>query len=297
MRASETEFRFTDTRVRSNGGIPSPRDFAFPVVRPERITSQFGPRWKSTEERYDFHRGIDFYGTHREPIFCIGAGIVFRFYREGGKVYPNGGNTLVIRHELAEPLDFHGHRVTRLFSLYLHLDEVFVTEGERVSAGQHVAAMGASGSTRFTHLHFEVRLATTCSLEYQRKHPRNAAAVYGFDPHVHPFLFIPGARSGQTAITHEGGSPFVVNFHASRGDLNLNRIRSDAGVVDFNERKGIDAGSTCALDDLDYGWMRLMPQRFSGRNREMVYRCEFPERPAFVEFSDIHGGGVRRDFR
>ncbi len=170
-------------------------------------------------------------------------------------------------------------------------------QGEPVRRGQHVAAMGASGSTRFNHLHFEVRLATTCSLEYQRRHPGRAAAAFGFDPHVHPFLFVPGARSGRTYLTHEPGSPFVVSFHGSRGDLNLDGVRSDRGAVAFNERLGIDAGATRALDDLDYGWMRLQPQRFSGRNMEIVYRCEFPEPPAFVEFSDIFGNVLRRDFR
>ena len=292
----ESTPEFTDSTVRQEADIPRQEGFAYPVMRPERITSQFGPRWKSTEERYDFHRGIDYYGQIGEPIFSIAEGEVFRAYPEGNRVYPNGGNTLVIRHDLKAPFTFHGKAIDKIYSLYLHLDKILVERGQRVALGQQVAAMGQSGSTRFTHLHFEIRLGTTCSLEYQRRHPEKACAAFGFDPHVHPFLFIAGPHQGRVAIDHQPGDPFVVTYTASRADLDLNEIATDKGVLNFNTRLGIDADTTGALDNFDYGWARLRPERFSGRNKALVYRLEFPEAPAFVQFTDIHGNGLRRDF-
>ena len=295
MLAATPDYR--DRAVSVEPAVPAAGRYAFPVLRPERITSQFGPRWKSTEERYDFHRGIDFYGQPGEAVFAIGAGEVHRVYPEGSKVYPNGGNTLVIRHDLEAPFTFHGKAIDRFYALYLHLERFHVGQGDPVAKGQHVAGMGSSGTTRFTHLHFEIRLGTTCSLEYQRRHPERACAAFGFDPHVHPFLFIDGAKRGEVSIVHTPGDPYIVTYSASRADLDLNEILTDKGVLNFNTREGIDASSTGALDDFDFGWVRLRPERFSGRNKLLVYRLEFPEPPAFVQFSDIRGNGLRRDFR
>ncbi|MCZ6534340.1 MAG: M23 family metallopeptidase [SAR324 cluster bacterium] len=287
---------FSESPVRVHNGIPRQEGFGYPVVRPERITSPFGPRWKSTEERYDFHRGIDFYGQIGEPIFAVAEGEVFRVYGEGNRIYPNGGNTLIIRHEVVTPFNFHGKAIGKIYSLYLHLDKILVEAGEQVCKGQHVAAMGQSGSTRFTHLHFEIRLGTTCSLEYQRQHSRKVCAAYGFDPHVHPLLFIDGPHQGRIAISHQPGPPYVVTYSASRADLHLNEIATDKGLLNFNTREGIDATSTAAMDDFDFGWVCLRPERFSGRNKLLVYRLEFSEPPAFVQFTDIFGDGLRREF-
>ena len=288
---------FSDSPVGQGALIPAQPRHAFPVTRPERITSQFGPRWKSTEDRYDFHRGIDFYGQPGEPIFAVGDGRVHRLYPEGNKVYPNGGNTLILRHKLKPPFAFHGKTIDTFYSLYLHLQEFHVRQGDEVRQGQHLAAKGSSGTTRFTHLHFEIRLGTTCSLEYQRRNPRSACAAFGFDPHVHPFLFIDGAKGGEISISHDPGDPYVVTYSASRADLDLNEIATDKGVLNFNTREGIDATSTKTLDSFDYGWVRLRPERFSGRDKLLVYRLEFAQPPAFVQFTDIRGNGLRRDFR
>ena len=48
--------------------------------------------------------------------------------------------------------------------------------------------------------------------------------------------------------------------------------------------------------DFNFGWVRLLPERFSGRNKELLYRLEFPAPPRFVQFTDIHGQAIRRDF-
>src|SRR5205823_1594612 len=43
-------------------------------------------------------------------------------------------------------------------TLYGHLSKILVREGQRVSRGQEVGAVGASGRATGTHLHYEVRV-------------------------------------------------------------------------------------------------------------------------------------------
>jgi murein DD-endopeptidase MepM/ murein hydrolase activator NlpD len=279
--------------VRRAPDLPVRQVYRSPVTSPEQISSTFGPRWQYSRSRDDFHRGIDFFGERGEPVFAIGDGVVVRRYAEGSKQFPNGGNTLIIRHLLAEPVQWQGKTIDKFYALYLHLEGFRVAKGERVSAGQNVGEMGSSGTTSFVHLHFEVRVQTYCSLKYQLAHPESSCAGFGFDPHVHPFPFIGGANADEVTLAERPGEPYVLYYTATRGDLDLNRIETDQGRIDFNRRTGIDARSTGTLDDFDYGWLRLSPEPFRSRSTKIRYRLEFPRRPKFVELTDIHGYAVR----
>jgi hypothetical protein len=204
---------------------------------------------------------------------------------------------LTVRHELKHPFAWQGTTVERLYAIYLHLDSFAVALDEQVGAGQIVASMGDSGETEFPHLHFEIRLQTTCSLEYQTNNPDASCAKYGVDPHVHPYVFVGGANDNSAIeLETEDGSPFVVTYRATRGDLDLNELRTDLGTLNFNRRTGIDATTTAALDDFDYGWVTVVPEKFVSASGEIAYRFEFPDKPGYVELLDLYGFGIRRQF-
>src|SRR5690554_7883371 len=65
-----------------------------------------------------------------------------------------------------------------LYLFYSHLNEAFVSVGERVVGGQVIAASGTTGygSSKNPHLHFEIR---------------NALSAPGFNNRCNPALFIP----------------------------------------------------------------------------------------------------------
>jgi len=261
--------------------------FQPPVSDPNAISSSFGPRWKESASRDDFHLGIDYFAQEGTPLLAIGSGSVYGVYPDGSDTYPLGGNVVVIEHAIATT-EFHGQPVSRVFAVYLHCHEFLVKTGDTVTAGQEVATMGKTGDTDFVHLHFETRVETPCSLVYQRN---NDSCATGFDPHVHPFLFVGGANADAVRVEPLASADgFSVRYIETRGDLDLDVIETDFGTLGFDEREGISVDD---LDNFDYGYVRLVPQPFLSTSSERVFDLLFTERPSYLELRDIYGRGVR----
>ena len=271
--------------------------FGAPVPDPSAISSTFGPRWKASDDRDDFHLGIDYFGALGTPVFAIGDGTVSATYVTGEGPFVNAGNVVVVEHEIPRGRMFHGKPVTKFYAVYLHLDSIGVVADAPVSRGDQLGTMGMSGDTDFVHLHFETRIETVCSLPFQLANPE-LDCVTGFDPHVHPFLFV-GGRNEDTIRVEEiaTSSGFVVRYTATRGDLDLDVIESSAGVLGFNERVGIDATSVPALDSFAYGDVELQPLEFLSTSSELALDIRFATRPAFLDVRDIFGRGLRFDAR
>ncbi len=101
-----------------------------------RITQYFS--WR--------HNGIDIANKIGTPIYAADSGTVI--ISQGG--YNGGyGNTIVIDHG--------GGKRTR----YGHASKLFVKVGDEVEKGEHIAAMGSTGRSTGSHLHFEVLINGT----------------------------------------------------------------------------------------------------------------------------------------
>jgi murein DD-endopeptidase MepM/ murein hydrolase activator NlpD len=87
------------------------------------------------------HSGIDFGGGYGATVFAAGSGTVISAAKKGSY-----GNTVVIDHGGG------------LSTVYGHLSHISVSEGQSVSAGQRVGAIGSSGLSTGPHLHFETRV-------------------------------------------------------------------------------------------------------------------------------------------
>ena len=86
------------------------------------------------------HQGLDFRVSTGTPVHASNAGTVI----------------------LARPLYFEGNCVALdhgqgLITLYFHLSEFKVKEGDKVSRGQLLALSGGTGRSTAPHLHFAVR--------------------------------------------------------------------------------------------------------------------------------------------
>ena len=115
------------------GVVIPPNAVRWPLV--ERVTSEYGPRWGR------IHEGIDIAGTHGAPINSAESGHVDYAGWIGGY-----GNTVIVD---------HGGGMT---TLYGHMHDLAVSEGETVSIGQVLGYVGNSGLSQGPHLHFEVRV-------------------------------------------------------------------------------------------------------------------------------------------
>ncbi len=108
------------------------------MANPSRgtLSSYMGQRWGRQ------HKGIDITGDTNDPITAALQGTVIETGDKG-----NGYGKMV-------KID-HGNG---LVTLYAHLNEIYVKEGDTVSIGSVIGGMGNTGRSTGTHLHFEVIL-------------------------------------------------------------------------------------------------------------------------------------------
>ena len=109
----------------------------FQVPRVARTTSVFGAARVYNGEVKSRHTGTDFAGAVGAPVAAAGRGIVALvadFYLAGRAVYIDHGGGLV--------------------TAYFHLSRVEVAQGDTVSAGQRIGAVGQTGRVTGPHLHW-----------------------------------------------------------------------------------------------------------------------------------------------
>lgn len=107
---------------------------AFPV-HGALYTSKFGWRGKR------FHEGTDFGAPDGTPIYAAHDGVVVLQSSSHGKY----GGIVVIQGD-------------KFLTVYGHNSRNRVSQGERVSKGEHIADVGATGRATGPHLHFETRI-------------------------------------------------------------------------------------------------------------------------------------------
>lgn len=94
-----------------------------------------------SEDNVDFHNGIDFAVQEGTPVYAAGKGTVINADDD-----QNGyGLCVIIDHGAGE-----------MHTLYAHLSEISVNEGDEVNAGDLIGYSGKTGNTYGAQLHFEV---------------------------------------------------------------------------------------------------------------------------------------------
>jgi murein DD-endopeptidase MepM/ murein hydrolase activator NlpD len=286
---------FDVTTIHVDPPLQPQRVFAAPVRHPLDISSTFGPRWKASANRYDFHPGIDWYDAAGTPVLAIGDGIVEDVYPEASSTFPLGGNVVIVRHLLQTVSQFQQQPLDRIFAVYQHLQSISVKPGDAVGRGQTVGTMGKTGDTDFVHLHFEIRAQSVCSLQFQAANPASTCG-HGYDPHVHPLLFIPFENQNQVILDQVSTSPndaLTLRYVAQRSDLDLDVVASDQLAIGFDQRLGMDATTLTRLDNFVYPGLTLTPEPFASSSDSMAVLLHFTKQPRFVDVTDLDGNGLR----
>jgi murein DD-endopeptidase MepM/ murein hydrolase activator NlpD len=115
--------------------------FATPVRSGYRFTSGFGVRRDPKTGGRRMHEGIDFAGPVGTPLYATADGTVTHAGWQSGY-----GRLVKIQHEFG------------IETRFAHLSKINVSVGQRVSRGDRIGDMGASGRVTGPHLHYEVRV-------------------------------------------------------------------------------------------------------------------------------------------
>ncbi len=130
-----------DERLSAAAGPPS---WELPLLPPvdDFRPGGFGARRIINGEPRSPHAGVDIRVPEWTPVFAIADGVV----AFAGEQFL-GGNSVVIDHGGG------------LFSICYHLAEFPVVTGQRVSRGDRIGVVGATGRAAGPHLHFGIRAA------------------------------------------------------------------------------------------------------------------------------------------
>lgn len=152
---------------------PILRDYFSPVgTEEERATNQIWPgkwidangycRWYYTGTHWAWHTGADlnlnepsFDLDAHAPICSIADGYVYAV-----RQYSGWDRVICIEHN-------------DVLSRYAHVENLQISEGERVTAGQHIANIGNAGGNFPYHLHFDIAKLDARMRDYPGDWPRD----------------------------------------------------------------------------------------------------------------------------
>lgn len=186
------------------------------------------------------HTGEDWYrddylsaNTAGTPVYAVADGVVER--HDPGISYP--GNVVLIRHRLPDGRS--------IYSMYGHVTNVRVTQGQQVARGQQIATVFNQGYVGRTpnrhpswdsHLHFEMRWFRDGTNIYV---PSTNAYGYNYPACTYAY---PGR--GYTYIVHPDDYPYPSQGYVDGSDFIAARLNEPAGCTPSQlvQNGGFEAG-------------------------------------------------------
>lgn len=210
------------------------------------------------------HHGVEFYVPQGTPVLAVAAGTV---------IVAGEDNTIVY----GEQLGFYGKLIIieldatwqgqPVYTLYAHLSQLYVVEGQRVAALEPIALSGATGVADGPHLHFEVRLG-----QNSYAHTRNPILwLYPFPDY--------GVVAGR--VVRANGSL------VEEAPISLRRIDAPSRYLATTSYAGTSVNpddawnENFALDDIPAGYYEISVAAGSKRFTQELW--VFPYRTTFVE--------------
>jgi murein DD-endopeptidase MepM/ murein hydrolase activator NlpD len=184
-----------------------------------KITSPFGPR------RRRFHYGTDIKLQVGDTVAAAFEGKVrVEQYERGGY-----GNYIVLRHP------------NGLETVYGHLSEFLVSEGETVAAGQPIALGGNTGRSTGSHLHFE------CRFLRQAIDPSSIVDFDNFCTYDDSYEF---HKSNINALSEHNSKYTANKYTSSNRSFAYHRIRSGETLSKIAQQHRVSVKQLCRLNGI-----------------------------------------------
>lgn len=135
-----------------NSGNVNPNGWAFPTTKGAQVSSPFGPRGGG------YHTGIDLNVASGQPFYATRDGTVeIREYDirsiGGGAWCPVTPSQSYVQKDIWIRHEVDGQQYT---SIYAHMSEYSVKNGDKVKAGDLIGKTGGTGCSSGPHVHFEI---------------------------------------------------------------------------------------------------------------------------------------------
>ena len=130
-------------RARSDERTDFLADFIWPLTG--RISGVYGSRRILNGKAKNPHSGVDVAAPSGTLVVAPAAGVVSLIHQD---MFYTGGTVFIQ----------HGHGVS---TMYIHLSEIFVSEGQEVKQGDKIAAVGMTGRATGPHLHWAMNWFNT----------------------------------------------------------------------------------------------------------------------------------------
>lgn len=218
--------------------------------------------------RLQVHHGVDLVNGTGTPVLAAADGIVIYAGDDLSTLfgpYNNYyGNVVVIQHTF---MDSSGGAV---YTLYGHLNQIAVSAGEGVTAGQQIAMVGGTGIAQGPHLHFEVRVGNPYDFGATRNPALWIRPYFTFGTLAGTITNASGALlyDASIVVAPAGGSEGVTRYAFSYADNTVNGDSafgenwvlgdipagyytvtvSDNGVVRFRETVYVQQNRTTWVD-------------------------------------------------
>lgn len=212
------------------------------------------------------HHGVEFMVPAGTEVLAVADGTVRVVGKDDAIILGASedfyGTVVVIEHEFLQ-------NNQPVYTLYGHLSESLVEEGQEVRGQDVIALSGSSGVADGAHLHFEVRVGANT---YQST--RNPLLW------LYPF---PDRGVGAGKVTWPDGSPaFEVPLILQRLDApSPYRATTTYADSDVNSDEGF--GENFAFDDVDAGYYELRVG--TGENKVEIEFWVYPYQTSFSEIS------------
>jgi murein DD-endopeptidase MepM/ murein hydrolase activator NlpD len=214
------------------------------------------------------HHGVEFYVTAGTEILAAASGTVVVAGTDAETIYgPHAnfyGNLIVIQLDtpfLSQPV----------FTLYGHLSQVLVEEGQHVDAQEVIALSGATGVADGAHLHFEVRVG-----QNSYENTRNPLLwLYPFPDHG----TLAGRVIGPGGELVHGQQIFLRRIDASSKYAETITYSNEDGELNADE----GWGENFSFDDVAAGYYEVEVRQGDKKFREEVWI--YPYRTSFVEIT------------